>query len=98
VKPLVLSFSASRYGELITLGDFIKKARLEKGLKQAEVARVVWVDEMTIVNWGEVCDAPMRNRAKVSQLCHLLSLSYPEMPRDPPRPSPPCSRSDFPAA
>lgn len=38
VKPLVRLFSASRYGEPTTLGDFIRKARLEKGMKQAEVA------------------------------------------------------------
>ncbi len=60
VKPLVLSFSTSRYGEPTTFGDFIKKSRLEKGLKQAEVARVVRVDEMKIIRAGVRTDTLSR--------------------------------------
>lgn len=58
VKLLVLSFSASRYGEPTTFGQFIKKAGLGKGLKQVEVARVEGVDEMTLVNWGRYSTLP----------------------------------------
>jgi len=36
VKPPVMSFSTSRYGEPVAFGVFIGKARLEKGRKQAE--------------------------------------------------------------
>lgn len=67
VEPRGLSFSASRYGEPATFGEFIGKARLEKGLKQVEVAWVVGVEEMTIVKWdGE--------RVGISRLIHILNL------------------------
>jgi transcriptional regulator with XRE-family HTH domain len=51
VKPLALSFSASRFGQRPTLGQFIRKARLETELSQRDVAEGIGVDEMTIVNW-----------------------------------------------
>ena len=38
MTPFVLSFRTSHYGEITTLGDFISKARLEKGLTQTELA------------------------------------------------------------
>lgn len=50
MQPLVVSFSVSRHPSA-TFGEYIRKARLEKGLKQAEVARVVGVNEDTVVNW-----------------------------------------------
>jgi transcriptional regulator with XRE-family HTH domain len=34
-----------------TLGERIKKWRLEKGLFQRDLAKLIGVDEMTIVNW-----------------------------------------------
>jgi ribosome-binding protein aMBF1 (putative translation factor) len=49
VKPLVLSFSVSRYLNS-TFGQYIRKVRLEKGLKQVDVATTIGVDEMTMVN------------------------------------------------
>jgi len=45
VKPLVLSFSASHYGEPTTSGESIRKERMEKGLNQVEVAQAIGVDE-----------------------------------------------------
>jgi len=57
-KPLVLSFSACRYGALTTFGEFIMKAMLKKGLKQSELARVVGVDEMTVANWEQYKTIP----------------------------------------
>lgn len=68
MKPLVLSFSASRYPNS-TFGQFVRKARLEKGLKQAEVARVVGVDEMTSVNWEDHLTLPVGHHQKVHLLC-----------------------------
>ena len=35
----------------VTLGDHLKKARRERGLLQREVAKVLRVDSMSLVNW-----------------------------------------------
>lgn len=78
VKPLVLSFSASRYGNPTTFGEFIRKARLEKALKQWELAKAVGVDEMTIVNWEHRRYLPARYRL-VLQLCMLVGLDLKEI-------------------
>ena len=48
MKPLVLSFSTSHYGETTTFGEFTRKTRLEKGLRQKDVT-LGWVDKMTVV-------------------------------------------------
>ncbi len=76
MKPLVLSFSASRYDEPTTFGEYIRKARLEKGLKQRELAARVGVNEMTIANWERYATAPKRHHAKIRALCPSLNLSY----------------------
>jgi transcriptional regulator with XRE-family HTH domain len=78
VKPLVLSFSTSRHGEPTTFGDFIRKARLEKGLKQVEVSEAIGVDENTIVNWEKATGLPTRY-SKVKELCEFLPLDYPRL-------------------
>ena len=49
-KPLIIGFRASRYPDA-TLGQRIRKVRLEKGLYQVDLAKKLDVDEMTIVNW-----------------------------------------------
>jgi transcriptional regulator with XRE-family HTH domain len=77
-KPLVLSFSASRYPSS-TFGQCIKKARLEKGLKQRELAARVAVDEMTIVNWERYDAMPTRRRDKVKVACQVLGLDFGEL-------------------
>ncbi len=74
VKPLVLSFSTSRYPST-TFGDFIKKARLEKGLRQTDVARMIGVDEQTVTNWERSVNLP-RQFQKVKSACQMLSLDY----------------------
>jgi DNA-binding XRE family transcriptional regulator len=48
--PLKLWFKASRYSDK-TLGEKIKRARLERDLYQDELAVQLGVNEMTIVNW-----------------------------------------------
>ena len=75
VKPLVLSFSVSRY-PCSTFGEYIKKARLEKDLKQTDVAKAINVDEMTIVNWERYDTIPLRNHDKIEKLCATLKLDY----------------------
>lgn len=37
--------------ELVTLGDYLRKARLDKKMFQSEVAKVLEVDEKTIRCW-----------------------------------------------
>lgn len=76
VKPFVLSFSTSRHGEPVTFGNFIKRARLAKGLKQAGVVRMVRVDEMTVVNWERYKTVPMRNRSMIQRSWQALSRDY----------------------
>ncbi len=48
--PLKLWFRASRYPDQ-TLGQRIRKARLEKGLYQEDLAKLLKVTETTIANW-----------------------------------------------
>ena len=49
-QTLKLSMKISRYPNR-TLGQRIRKARLEKGLFQADLAIKLGVDAMSIVNW-----------------------------------------------
>jgi len=53
VKLFVLSLSTSRYPSS-TFGEYIRKTRLEKWLRQAGVAMAINVDEITVVNWERV--------------------------------------------
>lgn len=48
--PLKLWFKASRYPDQ-TLGQRIRKARLERGLYQEDLAKLLKVTETTIANW-----------------------------------------------
>ena len=57
--PLVITFRLSLYPER-TLADRIKKWRLEQGLFQVELAKMVGVSEMTIVNWEKGRTKPIK--------------------------------------
>jgi len=48
--PLVVNLRMSLHPDR-TLGERIRKWRLEQGLFQRDVAKIIGVDEMTIVNW-----------------------------------------------
>jgi DNA-binding XRE family transcriptional regulator len=48
--PLVITLRLSLYPDQ-TLGEHIRKWRLEQGLFQGDLAKIIGVDEMTIVNW-----------------------------------------------
>ncbi len=78
VRPLVLSFSVSRH-PAATFGEYIRKARLEKGLKQDDVARAVGINEGTVVNWEKRPDFPPQGLAKVARLCDMLGLNLGEL-------------------
>ena len=47
---LKLTFRVARYPNK-TLGQKIKKLRLERGLKQVELAKILGVNGMTVINW-----------------------------------------------
>jgi DNA-binding XRE family transcriptional regulator len=46
-KPLNKGYPS----ELITIGDHIRKKRLDRGLQQNQVALLICVDKTTIMNW-----------------------------------------------
>lgn len=50
MRPLVLSFSTSCYGGPTTIGQFIGKARLKKGLKQSDLREAMDMEEMPVVD------------------------------------------------
>ena len=50
-------FSISRYPSS-TIGHYIRKARLEKGLRRVDVAAAIGVQGMTIVNWERHATVP----------------------------------------
>jgi transcriptional regulator with XRE-family HTH domain len=58
MKPPVPSFNISCYPSS-TFGQYIKKPRLDNGLRQVDVAKAIGVDEITIVTW-ERCLASRR--------------------------------------
>jgi len=43
-----------------TLGERIRKWRLEEGLFQRDLAKIIGVDEMTIVNWEKGRTKPIK--------------------------------------
>ena len=45
-----------------TLGERIRRFRLEQGLYQVQLAKRIGVDEMTIVNWEKDRTAPRGTR------------------------------------
>ena len=65
----------------LAFGEYIRKARLEKGLRQMDVARAIGVSEMTIANWERYPTVPMRHHRKVRRLCEFLGIAWAEMKR-----------------
>jgi len=50
-----------------TVGEAIRKRRLDLGLKQTEVAKLIGCNELTIVNWEKRHTAPRVNyRAEIA--------------------------------
>jgi len=58
---LIIILRISRYPAR-TLGERIKKWRLEQGLFQKDLAEMIGVDEMTIVNWEKGKTKPIRTK------------------------------------
>lgn len=57
--PLVITLRLSLYPDQ-TLGERIRKWRLEQGLFQRDFAKMIGVNEMTIVNWEKGRTKPTR--------------------------------------
>jgi len=70
-ETLKLTFRISRYPAK-TLGQWIRRLRLEKGLFQRELARLIGVDETTILSW--VRDRTRPGQKHVSKLADLFMV------------------------
>jgi len=60
-----------------TLGERIRRFRLEQGLYQAQLATRIGVDEMTIVNWEKDRTVPRGERLR--RLAKALGVKPPEI-------------------
>ena len=70
-RPLVITLRLSLYPDR-TLGERIKKWRLDQGLFQKELAKIIGVDEMTVVNWEKIKTRPMA--AKLKKLKRFIRI------------------------
>ena len=80
VKPPVWSFSTSRYGEPTTFGEFVRKARREKGLRQRDLAKAARVDEFTVLNWERYAKLPTKRSDRMKAVS-LLPREFPSRHR-----------------
>jgi transcriptional regulator with XRE-family HTH domain len=48
--------------EVKTIGDAIRKRRLDLGLRQQDVARIIGCDQMSVLNWEKGYNKPTINR------------------------------------
>jgi DNA-binding XRE family transcriptional regulator len=72
--PLVITLRMSLHPDR-TLGERIKKWRLEQGLFQKDLAKIIGVDEMTIVNWEK--GKTMPDKKNLEWLQKLLRIEPP---------------------
>jgi ribosome-binding protein aMBF1 (putative translation factor) len=71
VVPLRISIYPDR-----TLGECIKKSRVERGLFQSDLAKMIGVDEMTTVNGEKGRTKPReKNLERLQKLLGVESLS-----------------------
>ncbi len=76
-RPLVVTLRISLYPDT-TLGEGIKKWRLERGLFQVDLPKRIGVSEMTIVNWEKGRNYPMeRNLMRIKEILEELSSLQP---------------------
>jgi len=69
-----VSFISSRYASS-TFGEYIRAARLKKGLRQKDVAKLIGSDPQTITNWEKASEVPNRYQ-RVKTLCEAVDLEY----------------------
>jgi predicted transcriptional regulator len=46
------------------IGDAIRKRRLDLGLKQKDVAKIIGCDQMSVLNWEKGCNKPGMNKMR----------------------------------
>lgn len=51
--------------ETLTFGEHIRKKRLDRGLFQIEVARIIGVTESTVWNWEHGTEPELRHMPKI---------------------------------
>ena len=56
--------------EIKTIGDVIRKRRLDLELKQKDVAKIIGCDEMSVLNWEKAHTSPATN--KISGIWRFL--------------------------
>jgi DNA-binding XRE family transcriptional regulator len=65
-KPLNwLNFDPNYPKNPKTLGEYIRKWRMEKGLFQKDLANMIGVDETTIVNWEKGKTKPLKDKLRI---------------------------------
>ena len=64
--------------EVKTFGDLVKRERLERGLKQTELATKIGVNERTVVNW-EIHGRMPRNGQR-EKLVEVLEINDFDLP------------------
>jgi len=67
---------------LKTLGDHIRKRRLELGLSQQEVATIIGVSESTVWNWEHRTDPELRYITKIIAFLGYIPFDCPKDPVD----------------
>lgn len=70
----VLSFSSWRH-HAETFGSVFKKARLQAGLSQIELAETVGVNPTTVMRWEGRTLTPMRRNVKLAEACEEVGVS-----------------------
>ncbi len=78
-KPLVITIRIPLYPDYPdrTLGERIKKWRLEQDLLQVDLAKKIGVSEMTIVNWEKDRAKPTRrNLGKIKEILGVESPTF----------------------
>ncbi len=72
--PHEVSFITPLHSDLpaSTFGECIRKASLQKGLTQKDLAAAMGINEMTIVSGLQRTSLPTRLRSKVERLSELL--------------------------
>lgn len=48
--------------EIKTFGDAIRKRRLDLGLHQKDVAKIIGCDQMSVLNWEKGYNKPTKNK------------------------------------
>jgi ribosome-binding protein aMBF1 (putative translation factor) len=71
-EPLCITFTISRH-PTETLGQFLKKLRLEKGLEQRELVKKLRVNKSSVYEWEN--DRKKPSRQNVEKLARFFKIS-----------------------